>query len=335
MTIQSFSLSNPQGAKVSFSNIGAGITSIIVPDAEGNMHDVVLGYKNLEDYIGDGPCMGKVPGRYANRIAKGKMTINGRDYTLPINNGDNHLHGGPEGFANKLWEGRQEENRVIFTYTSKAGEMGYPGNLTASVEYSWSEDNELTMVLKATTDETTVVNLTNHTYFNLKGEGNGNILDHELKLYAHHYLPTDSGLIPTGELAEVEDTPMDFTTSKLLGEDIKKDFPALNYGKGYDNCWVVDNYKQGEERVCAELICKEAKRRLTISTTQPGVQIYTGNWLSGSPMSKSGKSYNDYDGVAIECQAFPDSINKSNFPSVLLTPQQEYVQTIKFKFTTL
>ena len=346
MEIQTFTLENKSKASVSFCNIGAGITSVIVPDREGNMADVVLGYKNLKDYIGDGPCMGKTPGRYANRIAKGILKIQDKEYRLPVNNGENHLHGGDKGFANQLWKGEQSANRVTFKYFSKDGEAGYPGNLTAQVVYSWSEDNELTIELTAVSDALTVCNLTNHSYFNLKGENAGNILDHKLKLYASKYLPTDSGLIPTGDLADVKGTPMDFTDWKLIGEDINKRFDALTFGKGYDNCWVIDNnvtfdssntkcQKSYIVSPAAELSCDKSGRKLTVYTDSCGIQVYTGNWLNGCPESKSGRSYQDYDGVALECQSFPDSPNRTNFPDVLLSAGKQYKNIIKFKFSNI
>ena len=335
--IQTFILKNKSGVSVGLCNIGAGIASVLVPDRNGAMGDVVLGYKNLEDYVGDGPCAGKVPGRFANRINRGKFSIDGNEYQLVLNTGDgrHHLHGGPEGFANQFWEGEKMGESVVFTYISKDGESGYPGNLTAKAKYILTDENELILELSATTDAPTIVNLTNHTYFNLKGEGNGDILDHELQLFANQYLPATDELITTGEMATVKDSPMDFTKPKLIGKDINEKFDALVNGKGYDSCWVIDNYKQGKMRPAAVLSCKESGRKVEIFTTQPGIQVYTGNWLSGCPTGKCGKSYGDYEGVALECQALPDSPNKPNFPNVVLRPDEEYRQTIKFKFSTI
>lgn len=334
-TVQTFKLTNKLGASVTFCNIGAGIVSVIVPDRNGKMRDVVLGYKNLEDYVGDGPCAGKVPGRFANRINHGQFSIDGKKYQLVLNTSDgkHHLHGGPEGFANQYWEGRQVGDKVEFTYFSKDGEAGYPGNLTAKAVYSWNDDNEITLELSATTDTPTIVNLTNHTYFNLKGEGNGNILDHKMKLFAQNYLPATDELITTGEVATVKGTPMDFTEPKLIGKDINEKFDALINGKGYDSCWVIDGYKKGEIHQAAALMSEESGIKVELFTTQPGVQCYTGNWLSGCPTGKCGKSYEDYEGVALECQALPDSPNKPNFPNAVLRPGEEYRQTIKFKFS--
>ena len=323
--------------KLGLCNIGAGITSVVVPDKIGNMADVVLGYKNLEDYVGDGPCAGKVPGRFANRINEGKFSIDDKEYQLVLNTGDgkHHLHGGPDGFANKYWESEKIGKSIVFTYLSKDGEAGYPGNLKAIARYTLTDDNEVIIELSATTDAPTVVNLTNHTYFNLKGEGNGDILDHTLKLLAHNYLPATNELITTGEIATVKGTPMDFTEPKRIGKDINAKFDALVNGKGYDSCWIIDNYKQGEIHHAAVLKEDTSGRKVEIFTTQPGIQVYTGNWLSGCPTGKCGKSYGDYEGVALECQALPDSPNKKNFPNTVLRPGEEYRQTIIFKFSTL
>lgn len=333
-TITHITLTNANGAEVTLSTLGAGITSVVVPDKDGNRADVVLGYRDPEAWMADGPCAGKVPGRYANRIARGHFSIDGTEYTLAINNGPNALHGGPTGFQNRIWDLVEADDRhVVMEYTSADGEEGYPGCLTARATYHWSDDNRLTLHLEAKTDKPTVVNLTNHAYFNLSGESSGSVLSHELKLNASKYLPTDDTLIPLpGAAADVVGTPMDFTEVKTLGRDIKADFPALNYGKGYDNCWVIDG-EAGQMRQAAVLHDPASGRTLTVSTTQPGVQVYTGNWLDGCPLSKSGKEYKDYDGVAIECQAFPDAPNRPDFPSTILRPGEKYSETIEFKFT--
>ncbi|MBQ3206746.1 MAG: galactose mutarotase [Bacteroidales bacterium] len=327
-----YTLKNSGGAYVQLSSIGAGLVSAVVPDKEGKLADVVLGYPDPMSYFGDGPCAGKIPGRYANRIALGKFTLDGKEYELPVNNGPNHLHGGPDGFQNKVWESRENEGGVEFLYYSEDGEMGYPGALKAVARYEWTEENELRLTLTAESDAPTVVNLTNHTYFNLNGEGNGNILGHTLRLNASEYLPTSDSLIPLGESAPVAGTPMDFVTEKMIGAEIKADFPALNYGKGYDNCWVIDGAEPGQIQEAAELYAPECGRVLNIYTTQPGVQVYTGNWLSGCPAGKNGHVYEDYEGVAIECQNFPDAPNKEEYPSAVLRPGEVYEQAIIFAF---
>lgn len=329
-----YTITNESGAFVRLSSIGAGIVSIAVPDRDGKLADVVLGYPEAASYFADGPCAGKCPGRYANRIAFGKFTLDEVEYSLPVNNGPNHLHGGPEGFQNKVWESRIEGDAVEFQYFSEDGEAGYPGNLKVVAHYEWSEDNSLKLTFTAQCDRKTVVNLTNHAYFNLDGEGNGNILDHEMKLNASVYLPTDETLIPVGEADPVAGTPMDFLEFHKLGERIKEDFPALNYGKGYDNCWMIDGYEPGQIQAAAKLYSPLSGRQLEVLTTQPAVQVYTGNWLGGCPVAKCGRSYFDYDGVAIECQHCPDSPNKPEFPTTVLEPGETLQEAIIWAFTT-
>lgn len=329
-----YTLTNKTGASVTVSSLGAGIVSVIVPDRDGKLADVSLGYANPADYFGDGPCAGKTPGRYANRIAKGRFKIGNKEYCLAINNGPNALHGGPEGFMNRIWESEAKGSHVKFTYTSADGEEGYPGEVKATVIYTWNDDNELKIELLAESDKKTVVNLTNHAYFNLDGEASGTVLDHELQLFASRWLPTDDTQIPLGEIAEVKDTPMDFTAPKKIGKEINADFDALKIGKGYDHCWVLDGWHKHTIIKAARLWSDKSGRVLDVLTTQPGAQVYTGNWLGGSPVGKSGRPYNDYDGVAIECQGFPDAPNHRNFPCQLLGPGELYDQTIIYKFST-
>lgn len=330
-----YTLTNKSGASVTLSSLGAGIVAVTVPDATGNMANVVLGYKDPASYLADGPCAGKIPGRFANRIALGHFTLDGKDYTLAVNNGPNALHGGPTGFMNRIWDSSLNGDSVEFSYRAADGEEGYPGNLDVKAIYTWTDDNELKLQLHAETDAPTVINLTNHVYFNLDGENAGSVLDHRLRLNATRYLPTDDTQIPTGELAPVKDTPMDFTEFKAIGQDINADFHPLKVGKGYDHCWVCDGYSKGTVKEVAVLRSSKSGRELRISTSQPGMQIYTGNWLAGCPESISGGTYNDYDGVAIECQNFPDAPNHPEFPSSRLDPDEKYNETIIFKFTTL
>ena len=323
-------LINKSGASVMLTERGAGIVSIVVPDRNGVMGDVVLGYRDEENYLADGPCAGKIPGRFANRIDGGRFTLDGKEYQLVKNHPDYQLHGGPDGFSNRLWKASQiSDTEVVLTLDSPDGDQGYPGNMHVEATYTWGEDNSLTLSIKATTDAPTILNLTNHTYWNLDGEDSGSILDHVLKLNASRWLATSEALIPTGELAPVEGTPMDFRTAKPIGRDIKADFPALKYGKGYDNCWVLDGAPG--LKLAAELSSAASGRRLEIWTDQPAAQVYTGNWLDGSPVSKSGRPYRDYDGVAIECQGFPDAPNHPDFPSCVLRPCETYSRTIIFK----
>ena len=329
--IYKYILTNASGASAVVSNLGAAVVAVNVPDRAGKLGDVVLGYGKADSYFGDGPCMGKCPGRFANRIAAGKFTLDGKSYTLPVNNGPNHLHGGPEGFQNKVWDSRKRKGGVEFKYVSADGEMGYPGNVVVVARYEWSEDNELRLTFSAKSDAPTVVNLTNHAYFNLNG--GGSIRQHVLQLNAARYLPTDPTLIPTGELAPVAGTPMDFRKGKALGRDLKKDFPALNYGKGYDACWVLDDYRKGQLQQAAELSSKRSGRVLKVFTTQPGIQVYTGNWLEGCPQGKRGRIYHDYHGVALECQHCPDSPNQPKFPTTTLRPGRVLHEAIIFAFS--
>jgi len=328
-----YTLTNEKGAYVQLSSVGAAIVSAVVPDKDGNMADVVLGYDVAESYFGDGPCLGKIPGRYANRIALGKFTLDGKEYELPINNGPNHLHGGPQGFQNRVWESREHEGGVEFMYYSEDGEMGYPGALKTVARYEWTEESELRLTITAECDAPTILNLTNHAYFNLNGEGNGNILGHTLMLNASEYLPTDPTQIPLGDSEPVAGTPMDFVNEKPIGQDINADFEPLKIGKGYDHCWVIDGAQPGQLQLCGELYAPESGRLLTIHTTQPGVQVYTGNWLTGCPAGKNGHVYNDYDGVAIECQNYPDAPNKADYPTCVLRPGETFEQAIIFAFS--
>ena len=329
-----YTMKNAKGAVVRLCSIGAGIVSICVPDRDGKIADVVLGYPSAESYFGDGPCAGKCPGRYANRIAKGRFSLDGQEYELPVNNGPNHLHGGPDGFQNKVWESRIEGDAVEFMYFSEDGEAGYPGNLKVVAHYVWCDENALELTLTARSDRKTVINLTNHAYFNLNGEGNGNILDHQLRLNASVYLPTDETLIPVGEADPVALTPMDFLDFHRIGERIKEDFPALNYGKGYDNCWMIDGYQPGQLQTAATLYSELSGRQMEILTTQPAIQIYTGNWLSGCPVAKCGRSYFDYEGVALECQHCPDSPNHPDYPTTVLEPGETFQEAIIWSFST-
>lgn len=330
--IELVELENESGHKVGLCSLGACITKVIVPDRYGKLEDIALGYENILDYIGDGPASGKIPGRFANRIARGRFSLDGKEYILPVNCGPNCLHGGEKGFHNQNWVLKEVGNDfAVFTYFSKDGECGFPGNLEVTAEYKWTDEDELKLTLSATSDATTVVNLTNHTYWNLSGHDSGTILNHCLKLAASSYLPTDSSLAPTGELKPVAGTPMDFRESKRLGKDIKEDFEALNFGKGYDACWAIDDY-DGSIKVNAILTDEVSGRKLKVESDQPGVQVYTGNWLNGSPIGKGNHSYQDYEGVAIECQDFPDSPNQPSFPSTLLKPDEKYLRHINFKF---
>ena len=326
-----YTITNASGAYVELGSLGAAIVGIHVPDKDGKLDNVVLNYPDAMSYMADGPCAGKCPGRFANRIALGKFTLDGVEYTLPVNNGPNHLHGGPDGFQNKVWDSRIVGDAVEFMYFSEDGEAGYPGNLKVVAHYVWTEANELELSFTAETDKATVVNLTNHVYFNL--DWKGDVLSHELRLNASEFLPTSDTLIPLGDSEPVAGTPMDFVNAKPLGRDIKADFPALVYGKGYDNCYVIDGAVPGQLQLAAELFSPVSGRALRVFTTQPGVQVYTGNWLSGCPAGPGGREYHDYDAVAIECQHYPDAPNHPDYPSCTLRPGEVYEESIIWAFS--
>jgi aldose 1-epimerase len=342
-----FTLTNAKGSKVTVSTLGAGINAICVPDRKGELADVVIGYENPADYIADGPCAGKTPGRYANRIALGHFTLNDKVYDLPINNGPNHLHGGPNGYQNQIWAAEEvAPGKVRFTIESPGGDAGYPANLKASVTYTWDDDNRLTIEYSAEADGATYVNLTNHSYFNLAGHNAGakKAMAQILKLNCSRWLPTNDSLVPTGEIAPVAGTPMDFTTAHAVGslifpvnvepttETLNTEFDAIRYGKGYDNCFMADTF-DGSVAEIATMVDEESGRKLTVSTDQPAAQVYGGNWVGGCPAGKDGAVYADYCAVAIECQGCPDAPNEPSFPSQLLTPEKPYNRTIVFAFT--
>ncbi len=326
-------IENESGAYVVLSSLGAGIVEVGVPDREGRIGNVALRYANPADYLYDGPNMGKTCGRYANRIAEGRLHIAGKDYRLGLNLPPHHLHGGKDGFANKNWEAEILESGVRFSCLSPDGEEHYPGTLKATVTYRWSETNRLTIDFHAETDRETVVNLTNHTYWNLRGADSGEALTHELRMKASRWLPTGPTQIPTGELAPVAGTPMDFLEWKALGKEFGADYEPFRIGKYYDHCWAIDGFAAGvmvEDAV--ELRDPASGRTLRISTDQPGIQVYTGNWLAGSASNMSGRGYEDYEGVAIEMQGFPDAPNQPGFPSQTLRPGENYDRKIILDF---
>ena len=331
--INYYSLTNEAGASVVLSNLGAGIISIFVPDKRGEVGDVILGYEDPESYLLDGFGMGKTIGRYANRIKGGHFVLKGKEYQLEKNNGNNHLHGGSIGFANRVFKGEVVEDGVKFYLTSPDGDEGYPASVDLTVQYKWSKQNELVISFFAESSGATILNITNHTYFNLQGANSKSVLDHTLQLFASKFLEADSELIPTGRLLDVEDTPMDFRLFKRIGKEIGADFPALKNGEGYDSCWVVDNYQKILKKVA---ILKESTsgRKLEVFTTQPGVQIYSGNHLITASRGKDGTHFNNYAGVAIECQGFPDAPNHTDFPSQTLRKGESFHQKIVFRFST-
>jgi len=334
-----YTLTNAKGMKVEITNYGGIVTSIIVPDREGKLADVALGYDNLADYIKASPYFGALIGRYGNRIAKGKFTLGGKEYTLAVNNGPNALHGGLKGFDKVIWQAdpvpaNGKEVGLKLTYTSKDMEEGYPGTLHATVWYSLTSDNELKIRYEAKTDKPTPVNLTNHSYFNLKGAGSGDILDHVVMLNADRFLPVDETLIPTGELRPVKGTPFDFTQPKPIGQDIKADDEQVKFGNGWDHCWVLNRKKPGELTLVARVSEPTSGRVMEMYTTEPAVQFYSGNFLDGSNVGKGGKPYNFRNGFCLEAEHYPDSPNKPKFPSAILKPGETYKQMTVYKFST-
>lgn len=336
--VQIYTLTNSKGMKVKITNYGAIITSIVVPDRDGKFADVALGYDDVESYktAVDKPYFGAIVGRYGNRIAKGSFTIDGKTYTLAKNNDANHLHGGLVGFDKVVWTAKlmEKENTLQLSYVSKDGEEGYPGNLKVTVSYQLTENNEIAVNYFATSDKPTPINLTQHTYFNLKGEGEGNILDHELMINAKQYTPVDETLIPTGKLEDVAGTPFDFTSSKVIGKDIGVEHPQLKIGGGFDHNWVLNKSKPGEFALAAVAYEPSSGRVLEVSTTEPGIQFYCGNFLDGRLTGKAGKPYVNRGGFCLETQHYPDSPNQPNFPSTILKPGAVYQTKTVFKFST-
>lgn len=329
-----YTLKNKNGIVATITDYGATLVSLITPDRDGNMGDITHGFDNVERYVEGHPYFGSTIGRYGNRIAKGEFAIDGETYTLAKNNGPNHLHGGVEkAFGRVMWTGSEisTENAagVELTYTSADMEEGYPGKLEVVTRYLLTADNELIMEYEATTDKKTVVNLTNHAYFNLSG--GENILDHEMMIKSNQYTPVDETLIPTGELRSVEGTPFDFRTPTAIGARIDADDEQLGYGGGYDHNYVLDRSGDGLEKLI-EVYDSNSGRVLEISTTEPGVQFYSGNFLDGSITGKGGSVYGHRSAFCLETQHFPDSPNQPDFPSTLLEPGETYSTTTMWKF---
>jgi len=330
-TVDLVTMTNPNGIEARIITFGGIIVSLKVPDRNGKSDDVVLGFDKLDGYIKGHPYFGAIIGRYGNRIGAAKFTLDGVEYKLATNDGPNHLHGGVKGFDKVVWKIEQskvEGNKAILklSYLSKDGEEGYPGNLKCIVTYTLTADNELKMRYEATTDKPTVLNLTNHSYWNIAGQGAGDVLGHELMLNADRYTPVDDGLITTGELKSVKDSPMDFTTAMTIGSRIKQ----VDIG-GYDHNFVL-NGKTGKMKLCARVYEPTSGRIMEIRTTEPGVQFYTGNFLDGTLTGKDGKIYQKHYAFCLETQHFPDSPNKPNFPSVVLRPGQKYDIATVHKF---
>ena len=333
-----YTLVNKNGCEVRITNYGGIIVSLKVPDKDGNLGDVMLGRDSVEDYIANnGPYLGALIGRYGNRIAKGQFELDGKTYTLANNdNGINHLHGGKVGFDKVLWTAKEISEGgapgLELTYFSKDGEEGYPGNLTVTVKYIWTNKNELKIEYKANTDKPTVVNLTSHGYFNLAGKGD--ILAHQLMINADKMTPVDSGLIPTGEETEVAGTPFDFRTLKAIGKDIAADDQQIKYGPGYDHNFVLNKKKWGEMSLAAEVYDPSTGRDMEVWTTEPSLQFYSGNFLDGKITGKGGWVYNKHAALCLESQHNPDSPNNDQWPTTTLRPKQTYKTTTVYKFLT-
>jgi aldose 1-epimerase len=334
--IEEYTLSNSRGMEIKILNLGGIITSWTAPDREGKYKNVVLGFDNLNLYMDNRPHFGALIGRYGNRIAKGKFSLNGKEYQLATNNGPNHLHGGLKGFDKVVWNanaiGNDESASLILGYLSKDMEEGYPGNLNVKITYTLTNQNALEVTYEATTDKSTIVNLTQHSYFNLSGDFSQKITNHILQINADRFIPVDPTLIPMGELASVENTPFDFRDPKHIGKDINAENVQIKRGKGYDHCWVLNN--QGQMQTVASLFHPLSGRFLEVISNEPGIQFYTGNFLDGTLPMVGGGTYGHRTGMCLETQHYPDSPNHDDFPRVVLNPDEIYLTKTIFKFST-
>jgi aldose 1-epimerase len=330
--ITQYTLTHANNCQVKIINYGAIVTSITVPDRGGQMADIVLGHDALDGYANAAGYLGAVVGRYGNRIRNGQFELNGQTCNLATNNGPNHLHGGLLGFNQMVWQARAEEsaNRIRLTHISPDGDEGYPGTLTAQVTYTLTDSGGLNIQYRATTDQPTVVNLTNHSYFNLAGAGS--ILDHSLTLNASHFTPVDNTLIPTGEIRPVQNTAFDFTVPTRIGDHIDAHDDQIGHGGGYDHNWVLDGWDQSLRDI-AIVHDPHSGRKMTVSTTEPGVQFYTGNFLDGSIVGKQGLPYGKRSGLCLETQHFPNSPNQPNFPRTTINPGEEYRSETVYTFS--
>lgn len=337
-SVKEFAFTAEDGFQVKVITYGGIITSLLVPDQNGNFEDVVLGFESLADYEQNDPYFGALIGRYGNRIANAKFSLNGEDYELEANDGANHLHGGSEGFHEVVWQGEiieenDESATLQLTYTSPNDAGGYPGTLETTVLYKIKNDHSIEIDYQAKTDKATIINLTQHSYFNLSGDFQQPILDHELEIAANEFLPVNETLIPSGEMRSVSDTPFDFTTSKAIGRDIEVDNEQLTLGQGFDHCWILNN--QGDDlSFAASLYHPESGRFMEVLTTEPGIQFYSGNFLDGTLSAKGGGNYQFRTGLCLETQHYPDSPNQDNFPSTVLEPGETYQTKTTYKFTT-
>ena len=329
-----FILRNANGAEVTVTNFGGKIASILVPDNKGNWVDVVLGKSNINDYMNDQePYFGAICGRTGNRIANGKFTLDGVDYQLAINNGPNNLHGGIKGFNSVVWTAKQIDKQTLeLSYLSKDGEEGFPGNLNVTLIYKLTDDNTVDIEYKATTDKATIVNLTNHSYFNLSGEGDPYVGDQALQINAKTYLPTNDVAIPLGAPEKVEGTPFDFQSLHTIGERIEEEDIQLKYGRGYDHTFIIDK-ADNESGFVSKAYSPKTGIVMETYSTEPGVQLYTANWLDGSFVGKNGHTYPQRSAFCLETQHYPDSINRPDYPSVVLRPGEEFKSKTQYKFS--
>ncbi|WP_100610099.1 aldose epimerase family protein [Confluentibacter lentus] len=337
IAVDKFILKNEKGMEISIITYGGIITSWTAPDKNGEYKDIVLGFDSIHKYQMPGvPYFGALIGRFGNRIANAKFSLDGTEYTLAANDGKNHLHGGVKGFDKVVWTAAEESTdstaSLVLTYLSKDMEEGYPGNLETKVTYTLSNDNTLDVVYEATTDKKTIVNLTQHSYFNLSGDFSKTILDHEITINSDKLVPVDATLIPTGQLTDVTNTPFDFRQAKTIGKDIGVKDEQLKRGGGYDHCWVLNNQNEGM-RLAATAYDPTSGRLLEIATDEPGIQLYTGNFLDGTLPSKQGGTYAHRTGFCLETQHYPDSPNQKDFPSVVLSPGENYMSKTTFKFS--
>jgi aldose 1-epimerase len=330
-----FTLQNANGMRVDITNYGGKIVSIIVPDKDGVFDDVVTGYRSINEYLRSGePYFGAIIGRYGNRIGNATFTIDEKQYQLPINNGPNHLHGGDNGFHTVVWTPQLIDDKTLkLTYLSKHLEEGYPGDLRTEVTYALTDANELVITYNATTDRKTHVNLTNHAFFNLDGEGSKTINNHKLKINALSFTPVDADLIPTGEVLPVKDTPFDFTEYNTIGARVDDEDTQLEFGKGYDHNFVLNRATASELEFAASVYSPETGRMMEVLTTEPGIQFYGGNFLTGSETGKRGEPYTHRSSFCLETQHFPNSPNQLNFPSTLLNPGETYFSQTIYRFT--
>lgn len=329
-------LTNKRGAEVTITNYGAKIVSLMVADAFGKMTDVVTGHNTIEEYLtSEEPYFGAICGRYGNRIAGGKFTLDGVVYDkLAINNGPNSLHGGIKGFNSVVWDMKQLDPQTVeLFYSSADGEEGFPGKLDTTIRYRLTDDNEVEICYHAVTDKPTVLNLTNHSYFNLSGQGDPSVYDHKLTINADYYLPTDNTAIPYGPKAEVAGTPMDFRTPFEVGARIDEDFEALNFGKGYDHTYILNKEHEKGLSFCARCESPKTGIIMDVFTTEPGVQLYTGNWMTGNFAGKGGKHYPARAALCLETQHYPDSPNKPEYPSTVLRPGEVFESKTVYKFS--